>query len=61
MKKLHCRTCWQPMSVSAGRCPRCGEADPIGFRKSIADLLLGIVAMLGAVGVVLCAFVSQCT
>ena len=49
------------MSFTAGRCQRCGDVDPIGFRKSVTELLLGITAMLGAVAIVLFAFVSQCT
>ena len=61
MKELHCRTCFQHMSFTAGRCQRCGDVDPIGFRKSVTELLLGITAMLGAVAIVLFAFVSQCT
>ena len=52
MEELHCRKCFQHVSFKAGPCPRCGHADPIGFRKSFSDILQAIAVMIIAVCVV---------
>jgi len=39
---VHCRSCWQPISVLARRCARCGDVDKYGRRRVIVKLSLCI-------------------
>ena len=61
IREVHCRKCWQMVSIFAGRCPRCRDMDPARFRKAIVELTLGPVAVAGATGTVLLAVFDQCT
>jgi predicted nucleic acid-binding Zn ribbon protein len=40
MTTIHCRCCWQPISLLAKRCTRCGDLDKCRIRRAIAKLAL---------------------
>jgi hypothetical protein len=61
VREIHCRECWQLVSLYTGRCPRCGDIDPIRFRKAIVELALGAIALAGGCGIVLLVVFDQCT
>jgi len=52
MNQLHCRRCFQTVLFQAGPCARCGEANPIGFRRSLSTVLQALAVMLIAVCIV---------
>ena len=58
-KRSHCGTCFQALSPMKVRCPRCGKIDRHRVSKASAELALGTTAVLGAIGIVFLAVLSQ--
>ena len=56
---VHCSRCFQPLSPLKVRCGRCGTIDRRRVVKAAADLVLGTTALIGAIGIVGLAFLSQ--
>jgi len=61
IRGVHCRKCWQLVSLFARRCPNCGDTDPVRFRKAIVELMLVAVALAGAGGIALLAISNRYT
>ena len=59
MRLVRCKKCFQALSPMKVRCPQCGNFDRVRVGKAIADLLLGTTALLGAIGIVFLACLSQ--
>lgn len=53
MALIHCRSCWQPMSAWARRCPRYGDIDKWRVRRAVAKLAIFLVVAAMVLGVVL--------
>jgi hypothetical protein len=57
MSMIHCRACWQPVSLMGRRCPRCGDDDKYRRRRTVAKwatcLIVAVAAAVVALGLFL--------
>jgi hypothetical protein len=44
MTTIHCRACWQPVTMLAHRCSHCGDTDKCRVRRAIAKLIVFALA-----------------
>jgi hypothetical protein len=59
MRFVRCPRCFQPLSPLKVRCESCGRIDQRRVLIAAADLMLGTIALIGAIGIVGLAFISQ--
>jgi len=52
MNERSCWKCGKDVPFNTEPCPLCGDADPIGFRKSLSNVLQALAVMLIAMYVV---------